>query len=209
MSQKSPDAIERGTVPVEAGGKKHHDVSLLLALLTDVLVRHLLEDERRGLLPHAEGLADGLVRVVPAQLLRVVLDAGGTEQGLSQAQPTATLAQRVCSKPSARKSCRVLIAGYLKVRWLWLQRRPVSAYLFRRMLDFIWTPNWSGTPQRGRFIHLPGGHQVRAQRTTRRNYGHRSQRGELQAWQGDVGPMGGSTHTPTPLGAYAGRAQAS
>lgn len=57
--------------------------------------------------------------------------------------------------------------GYLKVRWLWLQRRPVSAYRFRRMLDFIRAPNWSGTPQRGRFIHLPGGggHQARAQPT--------------------------------------------
>lgn len=55
--------------------------------------------------------------------------------------------------------------GYLKVRWLWLQRRPVSAYRFRRMLDFIRAPNWSGTPQRGRFIHLPGGHRARAQPT--------------------------------------------
>lgn len=62
---------------MEARGKEYHDVSLLLPPQPDVLVGHLLEDQGRGLLPHSEGPANRLQRVVPAQLLRVVLDAAG------------------------------------------------------------------------------------------------------------------------------------
>lgn len=87
MSQKSPKAIKGRAVSMESRGKEHHDVSLLLPLLPDVLVGHLPENQWRGLLPHPESSSDSLVRVVPTQLLRVVLDAGDTEltrEGLEQ-----------------------------------------------------------------------------------------------------------------------------
>lgn len=149
---------------MEARGEEHHDVGLLLPLLPDVLVGHLPEGQRRGLLPHPESSADSLVGVVPTQLLRVVLDAGGRE--LSGGSPDQrSLPEGLCGCHGPGGAGNPGDAGYLKVRWLWLQRRPVSAYRFRRMLVFIRAPNWSGTPQRGRFIHLPGGHQARAQPT--------------------------------------------
>lgn len=77
--------------------------------------------------------------MVPTQLLRVVLDAGDTEftrEGLEQ----HSFPKGIQGSPWAvgRESLAVL---YLKVRWFWLQRRPVSAYRFRRMLDFIRAPN--------------------------------------------------------------------
>lgn len=62
---------------MEARGEEDHDVSLLLPPQPDVLVGHLLEDQGRRLLPHTEGPAHCLQRVVPAQLLCVVLDAAG------------------------------------------------------------------------------------------------------------------------------------
>lgn len=61
MSQKSPKAIKGRAVSMESRGKEHHDVSLLFPLLPDVLVGHLPENQRRGLLPHPESLSDSLV----------------------------------------------------------------------------------------------------------------------------------------------------
>jgi len=95
---------------------------------------------------------------------------------------------------------------YLKVRWLWLQRRPVSAYRFRRMLDFVRAPNWSGTPQRGRFIHLPGGHRAAAQPTAAGEEGVRAAGGAPRKRGGtqlprETAPMfSGAGRAPGPAG---------
>lgn len=62
---------------METRGKEYHDVGLLLPPQPDVLIGHLLEDQGRGLLPHTEGPSHCLQRVVPSQLLCVVLDAVG------------------------------------------------------------------------------------------------------------------------------------
>lgn len=89
MSQKATLAIEGGAVAVETLGEEDHDVGLGLAALTHVGVGHLPEDQRRGLLPHPEGPADGLeCRVLP-HLGRVVLDAVGQEVS-AMSCPTVT-----------------------------------------------------------------------------------------------------------------------
>ena len=77
VRQEAPLAIEGAAVAVETLGEEEHDVSELLHLVTDVAVGDLAEGQGGHLLPHLEGLADGLVRLVLAHLGGVVLDAAG------------------------------------------------------------------------------------------------------------------------------------
>lgn len=105
MRQKAPGAIKGGAVPVESGGKEHHDVCFLPPLVPDFIVGDLLEDEGRHSFPHLEGSADGIVRVVEPQLLCVVLDAGNTEgwalleAGTMQGKPSPQLQHHVPFSP--------------------------------------------------------------------------------------------------------------
>lgn len=67
-------AIEGCAVAMEALSKHDHDVGVLVAIL-DVGIGYLSETQRCVTLPHAEGLADGLIGAILAHLGGVILDA--------------------------------------------------------------------------------------------------------------------------------------
>ena len=77
VGQEAPLSVERRTVAVETRGEEDHDVGLLATAIFDLLVGDFVEGQGGDRLPHLEGPADRLVRVVLADLRGVVLDAEG------------------------------------------------------------------------------------------------------------------------------------
>lgn len=73
MCQETSLTIERAAVTMETLGEEEHDVCKLLHLVPYVTVGDFPETEWGDALPHLEGLPDGLVGLVLADLRGVVL----------------------------------------------------------------------------------------------------------------------------------------